>query len=202
MWQKINEIPPAAEVVEYTIKDAVLYVLTLCLSGTAISYLNEVELERWLGAQWVLGWFALDAVWNPNSKQKQFDRVIDYLPFGIGLAVHLALLQTLQRDILDWVNVGVVAFALIYWVYTERGRGSLRILFLYGSAAIIAAVVCAVKGLSLAPPSWFYYFVALQFSTTDRCNNPWYSRLLHAWIWSPLVFDLGTDNLDFSQWFN
>ena len=231
MWNYIslsqtqrNAVPPVPSVPlvspRYTAADAVIYVLTLCGTATVISFAKSISVQRWLGTQWVLGWFALDAVWNPTSTQPSFKSITQYLSFLFGLIAHIVLLYYVKRTTLDYVNIAIVSASVIFWCVIENienTHGSLhnslrvsaKITALYATAAVIALVSGVVFDFKVEPPSWFYYFVAIQYSGVPH-GEPHgvphglythVSKFLHAWIWAVLVYDLATDQLDFSVWF-
>ena len=190
----------------YTTIDAVVYVLTLCAAATAVSAAKAIPVQRWLGTQWVLGWFALDAVWNPTSSQQQFRTATQYLVFLLGLVAHIALLYYVDRTTLDYANIAVVGASVVFWCLVEDTcdaslRTSVKITALYASAFFIAFVSSLLFDFHIQPPSWVYYFVAIQYSGVKHHYATLLSKFLHAWIWAVLVYDLATDQLDFSIWF-
>ena len=198
---------PPLRLPRYTVCDAFAYVLTLCSAATVISIAKTITVQRWLGTQWVLGWFALDAVWNPTSTQQRFQSFAQYLAFLVGLVVHIALLYNVNRISLDYVNIVIVAASVIFWCVVEERhsdnvRTSAKITSLYAAAAVIALVSGVIFDFKVEPPSWFYYFVALQYSGVPHQDvYLCLSKFLHGWIWAVLVYDLATDQLDFSVWF-
>ena len=218
MWNYIrigsSDSSLACRVDRYTVADALAYVLTLCAAGTAVSAARSIPVQRWLGTQWVLGWFALDAVWNPTSPQPRFGSAVEYFSFVLGLVAHMPLLYFVDRTSLDYWNVFFVLCSVVFWCLTEdagspdvRGmRTSAKITALYGTAFCIAFIFGFIFDFRVSFPSWVYYFIALQYSCLRPQPSPfgWYvyvSKFLHAWIWAALVYDLAVDKLDFSTWF-
>ena len=81
---------PATNTTRYDMKDVVAYVLTLCAVALVGSLAAELAVERALGVQFVVGWFALDLCWSPESTFVRFRNLLDYASFALPVALSVA----------------------------------------------------------------------------------------------------------------
>jgi hypothetical protein len=190
----------------YTSRDAVLYVGVLCSVALVASLYAQLPLQRVLGLQFVVGWFALDLVWSPDSNFVTLDTAGKILAFAVPVA--LAVLVGAWADGADgWqIAQAIAALALgCYWILTETPhpaylRGSLRVLLLYGSVTTLGVVVARVQNIHFIVHPWFVAFVLNALATTPR-RVQWWDRALHGWTWGTLLFPLATDRLFFDRFF-
>lgn len=190
----------------YTPRDAVVYVGVLCAVALVASLYAQLPLQRVLGLQFVVGWFALDLVWSPDSNFVRLETVGNILAFAVPVA--LAVLVGAWADGADgWDTAqAVAAVALaVYWVLTEEPhpaylRGSLRVLLLYGSVTLLGVVVARVQDINFVVHPWFVAFVLNALATTQR-RVQWWDRALHGWTWGTLLLPLATDELYFDRFF-
>lgn len=190
----------------YTSRDAVLYVGVLCAVALVTSLYAQLPLQRVLGLQFVVGWFALDLVWSPDSRFVALQTASDILAFAVPVAVAVAVCAW-AGDADAWqIAQAIAALALgCYWVYTETPhpqglRGSLRVLLLYGSVTTLGVVVAYVQGVAFKTHPWFVAFVLNALATLPRPVR-WWDRALHGWTWGTLLFPLATDALFFDRFF-
>lgn len=69
---------PATNTTRYDTKDVIAYVVTLCAVALVGSLAAKLAVQRALGVQFVVGWFALDLCWSPESKFVRFLNLLDY----------------------------------------------------------------------------------------------------------------------------
>ena len=199
---------PATNTTRYDMKDVVAYVLTLCAVALVGSLVAELAVERALGVQFVVGWFALDLCWSPESTFVRFRNLLDYASFALPTALSVAAW---------WWLGGEPAFVLVqaalglllagYWVFTEtprkRGlwyRGCARAMLLYGAATLLGVVVARLADVTFVLHPWYAAFVLNALATTRR-EARWWDRALHGWTWGVLLEALARDELVFDKFF-
>ena len=113
---------PATNTYRYDMKDVTAYVLTLCAVTLVGSLIAELAVERALGVQFVVGWFALDLCWSPESKFVKVESIVDYASFALPTAISVAAWwmwgDTTAFAVLQGVLAGAAA---CYWIFTENG---------------------------------------------------------------------------------
>ena len=201
----IQKSPPP----RYTDLDAVLYVVTLCAAGTVVSLGSQLPLERVLGYNFVLGWFATDLLWCASNVFVSFRSAGDYLSYILSVGAS-ALLWWQLKKITLFLAANLVAAVLLalYWVLTESvldaahwtQRGAVRVLGLYGFVTVLALIVCYTNSLEFTLHPWYVGFVLNALATLKREVN-WYNRAAHGYTWGVLVYELGKGTLVFSEFF-
>lgn len=195
----------------YRSVDAVVYVLTLCGICLLASLYDELALERVLGVQFVVGWFALDLVWSPESKFVKFDALPEFAAFAVAVAAGVAAWWAL-RDSEAFLYFQAIAAVVVsaYWVFTEKvtsatravDRGCVRALLLYGTVTALAVVVARVQeNVDFVVHPWYVAFVLNALATTRRDAVLLMDRALHGWTWGVLLEALARDRLVFDRFF-
>ena len=191
----------------YRAQDAVVYVLTLCAVTLVASLYENLALERVLGVQFVVGWFALDLCWSPASQMVRVDSLGDYAAFAVSTAAGLGLWWWLgDQQAFVYLHVVLAVVVAFYWIFTETpspqvwDRGCVRALLLYGTVTVLAGIVVLVQGLSFTVHPWFVSFVLNALATTDR-KVGWVDRGLHGYTWGVLLEALSRDRLFFDKFF-
>ena len=149
-------LPPCAPPKpRYRPEEAALYVLTLCAVTLMASLYEALPLERVLGVQFVVGWFALDLVWSPASQFVRFPALVDYGAFAVATAAGLAAWWWWGDEEAFLYLQGVLGVAVgLYWILTETpsarawDRGCVRALLLYGTSAAVSAPLCDASMLT------------------------------------------------------
>lgn len=199
---------PATNTYRYDMKDVTAYVLTLCAVTLVGSLIAELAVERALGVQFVVGWFALDLCWSPESKFVKIKSIVDYasfaLPTVLGVAAWWMWGDTTAFVVLQGVLAGAAA---CYWIFTEKPRrdglwyrGCVRAILLYGLVTVLGAIAAAVAGIPLALHPWYVAFVLNALATTRR-EVKWWDRAVHGWTWGVLLEALARDELVFDKFF-
>ena len=199
---------PATNTTRYDMKDVVAYVLTLCVVALVGSLAADLAPERALGVQFVVGWFALDLCWSPESKFVRFEGLLDYGSFALPTALSVVAWWWLGDE--PAFVVAQAALGLLvagYWVFTETPRkdgmwyrGCVRALLLYGAATVLGVVVARVANLEYVLHPWYAAFVLNALATTRR-GVRWWDRALHGWTWGVLLEALAKDDLAFDRFF-
>ena len=185
-----------------------LYVLTLCAVALLASLYAALPLERVLGIQFVVGWFALDLVWSPTSQFVRFPRLVDYAAFALAVAAGLgAWWWAGEEQGFLYLQAVLAVVAALYWILTETpsprawDRGCVRALLLYGTVTVLALVVLSVRTEvqgKLHP--WYAAFVLNALATTPRTVRV-LDRIVHGWTWGVLLEALARDRLVFDKFF-
>ena len=199
---------PTTNTSRYDLKDVVAYVLTLCAVTLVGSLIAELPVERALGVQFVVGWFALDLCWSPESKFVRFDDVADYASFATATALGVAAWWVWGKSTAFAVVQGVIAAAAAcYWILTEKPRrdglwyrGCVRAVLLYSFVTVLGVIVAAVADIPLALHPWYVAFVLNALATTRR-EVRWWDRAMHGWTWGVLLEALARDELVFDKFF-
>lgn len=192
----------------YTTEDAVVYVLTLCGVALLASLYEALPLERVLGIQFVVGWFALDLVWSPKSAFVRFSGLVDYAAFAFAVAAGLgAWWWAGEEQGFVYFQAVLAVVVALYWILTETSlsrawdRGCVRVLMLYGTVTVLALVVLSVRtGVQGKLHPWYAAFILNALATTPR-NVGVLDRILHGWTWGVLLEALARDRLVFDKFF-
>ncbi len=201
-------LPPSPAVARYRNEDAAIYVLTLCAITLTGSLFASLPLERVLGVQFVIGWFALDLVWCPSSSFVQFLAPVDYGAFALAAAAGLGAWWLWgDADVFVYIQAALGVITGVYWVVTESAtprvwdRGCVRVLLLYGTVTMLALVVTWVRSpVAFTLHPWYCAFVLNAFAPTRRSVRG-FERVLHGWTWGVLLEALARDRLVFDQFF-
>jgi len=202
-------LPPCAPPKpRYRPEEAALYVLTLCAVTLMASLYEALPLERVLGVQFVVGWFALDLVWSPASQFVRFPALVDYGAFAVATAAGLAAWWWWGDEEAFLYLQGVLGVAVgLYWILTETpsarawDRGCVRALLLYGTVTVLALAVTRVQpGVTFTAHPWYCAFVLNALATTPRTVRV-ADRVLHGWTWGVLLEALARDTLVFDKFF-
>ena len=200
-----------------------VYVATLCALGVASSLADpDVPLEKVLGQAFLVGWFALDTCLFSTNVFCCFRNLWDWAVFGGGVSASLLLFWWLGDDDVFMTVHGFLAALLgVYWVLTERvaagpagpagvmkgafRRMCVRVLALYGVAALLGYLVCQVedvrsRGVQFQILPWYACFVLLALGMARR-DATVLNRFLFAYVWGVLVYDLSRLKLKFNQYF-
>lgn len=199
---------PATNTNRYDMKDVAAYVLTLCAVALAGSLIARLPMERAVGVQFVVGWFALDLCWSPESKFVRVESGWDYTSFALPTALGVAAWWLWGDEVAFAAVQGVLAAVVAsYWVYTETPRrdglwyrGCARAVLLYGAVTALGAVAAAVAGIPFKLHPWYVAFVLNALATTRR-EVRWWDRALHGWTWGVLLEALARDELVFDKFF-
>lgn len=198
----------ATNTYRYDMKDVVLYVLTLCAVALVGSLVAELTAVRALGVQFVVGWFALDLCWSPESKFVRVQSVAEYASFAVSTALSVVAWWMWGDDTgFAVVQIVLAVGVAVYWVATELPRkpglwyrGCVRALLLYGFVTVLAMVVARVAGVAFVVHPWYVAFVLNALATTRR-GVRWWDRALHGWTWGVLLEALARDELVFDKFF-
>lgn len=193
----------------YDMKDVVAYVLTLCAVALVGSLVAELPLQRALGVQFVVGWFALDLCWSPESKFVRVNSLLDYASFALSTGLSVVAWWVYRDEFAFRVLQGGLAALLAgYWVLTETPRtkggvlyrGCARALLLYGVATLLGVVVASAANVDFVLHPWYVAFVLNALATTRR-QLKWWDRAFHGWTWGVLLEALARDKLVFDKFF-
>ena len=199
---------PATNTYRYDMKDVTAYVLTLCAVTLVGSLIAGLAVERALGVQFVVGWFALDLCWSPESRFVRVDSVVDYASFALPTVLGVAAWWIWGDSVAFAVLQGVLAgAAACYWIFTEKPRkdglwyrGCVRAILLYGFVTVLGAIAAAVAGVPFVLHPWYVAFVLNALATTRR-EVRWWDRALHGWTWGVLLEALARYELVFDKFF-
>ena len=193
----------------YDLKDAVIYVLTLCALSLLSSLYANLALRRTLGVQFVVGWFSLDLVWSPTNFFLRFHSLAKYASFAVSVALSMVSWWWLKEyDEFLLVQALLALLVAAYWVFTEKvprnvavfDRGCVRALGLYGTVTALALIVTRVESIPFYVHPWYCAFVLNSLATTRR-DASLLDRALHGWTWGVLLEALSRDLLIFDRFF-
>ena len=129
------------------------------------------------------------------------------LSFALGIGVSIALWWAWHESApFLFVNAAGGLLLAAYWILSEENvstilsRGCVKVLCLYAFATLLGVIVCYVQSIDFVVHPWYIAFVANALAVQQR-TPVWWTRFLHGYTWGVLVYELGRDELIFSQFF-